>query len=813
MKVSLNWIKDYVEIPKNWELSRIAYDLTMSTVEVEDVVDLGKKFEKIIIGIIKEVLPHPNADKLKICKTDIGGGDIRNIVCGGSNVKNNMKVAVALPGALVRWHGEGDLVEIKNAKVRGEESFGMICASSEIGLAELFPCKNEAEIVDLSDFSAQAGTSLAEALGLNDFILEIDNKSLTNRPDLWGHYGLAREISALYNFPLKEIEPFKVPKVKELQINIEKPELCHRYIGVKIEGVSAKKTSPFEVQSRLWRVGLRPINALVDITNYVMLDIGQPMHAFDFDNLKGNITIRSAYENEKLFVLNGKELMLSPKDLVIADNESAIALAGIIGGKKDSVSEKTNKIILEIANFDPISIRHTAIKYDSRTDSSMRNEKGIDAERCDLALSASLQMFAKLFPQMEITAFSDNYLIKENCAKIDVSYNWLIRRLGKEISFETIKQKLELLGFKIELQDDNMQITVPSWRSTGDVSIPDDILEEVARMQGLENFEPKPICTTFESAINQLELDFNRKIKEYLAFRCNFNEIFTYPWINEKYLKEILGSPIGMLAISAPPSPNERYLRSSLLPNICKVVSENLRYFDEFNIFESALVFFDKEYKSVNDKSELLPLQQHNVAGAMVGDMENVSELFRKAKGVLESLPLFTHALPFSFEKREKPVWADKIVWLNIVQNDELIGSVGLLSRKIAINCDIKNNSVVLFEFNLDAIKLYPSRTNKFAHLPQYPMTQRDLSMLFDLSTKWEDIARVIKSNNVTKELLKNFSFAHEYRGAQVPENKKSITIKLIIGSLNKTLTSNEIDTCTNKIIESLKSRLGAQIR
>ncbi|MDD3397826.1 MAG: phenylalanine--tRNA ligase subunit beta [Clostridia bacterium] len=811
MKLSLNWIKDYVEIPADLELSRIAYDLTMSTVEVENIIDLGKKFEKIIVGTIKEVLPHSNADKLKICRTDIGDGDIRDIVCGGVNVKNNMKVAVALPGALVKWHGEGELVEIKNAKVRGVESYGMICASSEIGLSDLLPCKNDAEISDLSDFSASAGTSLATALGLNDFILEIDNKSLTNRPDLWGHYGLAREISALYNFPLKEIEEYKVPKVTELKVNIEQPSLCRRYIGLKIEGVSAK-TSPFEVQSRLWRVGMRPINALVDITNYVMLDVGQPTHAFDFDNLKGDITVRLA-KNEKLLALNGKELSLSTKDLIIADNEGAIGLAGVIGGKKDSVFETTNKVVLEIANFDPITIRHTAVKYDCRTESSMRNEKGIDAERCDLALSISMKLFSKVFPQMKITAFCNNYSTKLSNNKIDVSYEWLIRRLGKDISFKTVEQKLELLGFKIKQENDIMHITVPSWRSTGDVSISDDILEEVARMYGLENFEPKSIGTTFNGAINQPKIDITRKIKEYLAFRCNFNEIFSYPWINEEYLKAVLGDSIGMLSLSTPPSPSEKFLRSSLLPNLCKVVSENLRYFNEFNIFESALVFFDKDYKVINDEKELLPLQQLNVAGAFVGEMESVNELFRKAKGTLEALPRYTNALPFNFERTEKPIWADNVVWLNIIQNSQTIGNFGLLSRKIALDCGIKNSSVVLFELNIEAIQLYPSRTNKFSHLAQYPMTERDLSLLFDLSIRWEDVEKVIKSNNATRELLKGLVFVGEYRGAQVPENKKSLTFKLAIGSLNKTLTSNEIDNCTNKIVDSLKSKLGAQIR
>ncbi|MDD3232323.1 MAG: hypothetical protein PHO06_03130 [Clostridia bacterium] len=227
MKLSLNWIKDYVDIPSDLELSRIAYDLTMSTVEVEDIIELGKKFDKMLVGVIKEVVPHPNADKLRICKTDIGGGDIRDIVCGGSNLEKDMKVAVACPGAVVRWHGEGEPVEIKKAKLRGVESYGMICAPSEIGLFELFSFVDESEILDLSEFSAKAGTPLADALGLNDVIFEIDNKSLTNRPDLWGHYGIARELSAIYNLPLKEFTPFEVPTVPKLKIEVKTRRFVH----------------------------------------------------------------------------------------------------------------------------------------------------------------------------------------------------------------------------------------------------------------------------------------------------------------------------------------------------------------------------------------------------------------------------------------------------------------------------------------------------------------------------------------------------------------------------------------------------------
>jgi phenylalanyl-tRNA synthetase beta chain len=789
----------------------------MSTVEVEGFTELAGAFDKMVIGVVKEINPHPNADKLLLCKTDIGGGELREIVCGGiNNLKAGVKGAVALPGAMVRWHGAGDLVEMKIAKVRGVESYGMICSSSEIGLFDLFPFTDEATIMDLSEFDAPAGTPLAEALGLNDVILEIDNKSLTNRPDLWGHYGIAREISALYDLPLVEFQPFAPPSTPGFKVVIDDSSKCYRYIGVRIEGLSVKP-SPFEIQSRIWRVGMRPINAIVDITNYVMLATGQPTHAFDSDIIKGHITVRRAREAEKLLLLNGRELSLTTDDLVIADDEDPVGLAGVMGGEKDSVLSNTDKVILEIANFEAIGVRRTATRHEVRTDAAIRYEKSIDPERADTALLLAMRMFADFFPGMSVTGFCDNFANRLKRSEIDVSLDWLEKRLGKRIPNAGIERILKRLGFDLGFEKDNMHVVAPTWRSTGDVSIPDDIMEEIARMHGFENFEPTPITTSFTASINQLEVDLDRKIKEYLAFRCGMNEIFTYPWISDEYLKAIFSSAEGMLSLSAPPSPDERYVRSSLLPNLCKAVASNLRFFHEFSIFESAQVFFDRDFALAYDSRESLPLQRRNAAGACVGDPENVNSLFRRAKGMIEALPRYVHIEPFSFEKTEKPVWADGVLWLNIIHGGNRVGNLALLSKKASLDSGIKNSAVMLFELDIDALKPYPSRTNKFTHIPDYPVTHYDMSLLFDLQFKWEEILKVIRgSESETSSpgnLLLDVSFVDEYRGHQVPEGKKSVTFRMIIGSLEKTLASDEIEGCAKAVTSRLNKAFGAVLR
>ena len=812
MKVSLNWIRDYVKLPEDMDLKRLAYDLTMSTVEVEDAVDLGASFRSMVVGEIREILPHPNADKLRICRTDIGGGDIREIVCGGSNLRDGMKVAVALPGAFCRWHGEGEPVEIKKSKLRGVDSYGMICGAVEIGLDDLFPADGEAVILDLSDFDAPAGTPLADALELNDIILEIDNKSMTNRPDLWGHYGIARELAALYHLPMKEFPRFdrSVANTAGFHVTVEDAERCPRMTGTQIENVCVKP-APYWMQVRIWKTGMRPINALVDITNYVMLATGQPTHAFDSDHIAGHVIVRRAGEGEKLLLLNGKELALSGDDLVIADDDGVVGLAGVMGGAKDSILPDTSKVILEVANFDAKGIRRTALRYDNRTEASARYEKAIDPERCDQAFDLSMQLFSQLYPEMKVTGLVDEYPRHLKQAEIDVPLSWLERRLGKRLSPDEIKHKMELLGYGITFNGDNMHVVVPTWRSTGDVSIQADIMEEVARMYGYENFEAEPITTTFDGAINQLDKDLERRIKEYLAIRCGMQEIFTYPWMEESYVNAVLQSTEGILSLSTPPSPAERFVRSSLLPNLCKAVVKNERYFNEFSIFETAQVFRDENYASPYDEREKLPSQRKNVAGAFATTDKDITALFRKAKGVVEMMARYVHMEALTFRQTEKPVWADNVVWLNICRGEEKVGDLALLSKKVSMACGIKNLNVMLFQLDQDSLVPLKSRTNTFTHMAEYPMTDYDISLLLDGSVQWKDVLQTV--GGIKSELLHGASFVDEYRGKQVPAGKKSLTLRLSIGSKEKTLTSSEIEEVASNVLNKIAKRFGAELR
>ncbi|MCB0355181.1 MAG: phenylalanine--tRNA ligase subunit beta, partial [Bdellovibrionales bacterium] len=519
MKVSLNWLKDYIDLPQELSAHDLAYQLTMCTVEVEAVEDLAAQFEKMVVGKIVSIEQHPNADKLKIVNTDTGAGAPVGIVCGGSNLTEGMFVAIAQTGAKVQWHGEGDLIELKPATIRGVKSEGMICAANEIGLAHLFPMNDEKEIVDLTALSQEnaltPGMGLAKALRLDDIILEIDNKSLTNRPDLWGHYGIARELAAIYNLELRpSITPVELPKgdSKVLSVSISEPTRSNRYMGVAFECEKGLQ-SPYWMKTRLALMGQRSINLLVDLTNYVLFSLGQPMHVFDRGKLHGTaITVRNAKEGERIKLLDEQEYELTKHDLVIADEKTPVALAGVMGGLESSVTDSTTHVLLESANFEPTGIRKAGSRYGLRSESSMRFEKGIDSTRAKEGIFLYLSLLKDLAPKISLTASEDCFPVAPQAVTVCVSRDFINSRIGRELSSKEIQEKLERLSFGVSESKGEFTLSVPSWRATGDVSIPEDIVEEVARMYGYDNIEFVAPKIILERAIFQPPYDALRQV-------------------------------------------------------------------------------------------------------------------------------------------------------------------------------------------------------------------------------------------------------------------------------------------------------------
>ena len=806
MKVSLNWVKKYVDLPENITTKQMATDLTLRTVEVEGYENTEEKFHDIIVGKVLEINEHPNADKLKVCKVDIGEDEPKQIVCGGSNLYSNEMVVVCKPGAEVYWHGEAELMKIKDSKVRGVDSYGMICGAEEVYLENMFPAKEEAEIVDLAGIDCYPGQSITEIIDMKDVVLEIDNKSLTNRPDLWGHYGIARELSAIYDVDLKPIEKVEIDsKLPKYDVEIEDTTKCQRYVAVEIDNVYEKR-SPLWMQSAIIKGGMRPINAIVDITNYVMMAVGQPLHAFDKTHVDGNkIIVRNAREGEELLLLDNNSIELTTDDLVISDVNDAMALAGIRGGKKDSILPETTSVVLEVANFTAKTIRKTGKRFDEKTDASIRYEKNIDTQRVDEGLNLALALFKEIFPESKVVAYNDVYPVETKNEKIDVTEEFLDTRLGKKIDRETITRVLTRLGYEVNYKNGTYSVVVPTYRSTGDVSLKDDVMGDIARLLCFESFEAQPLTISFDHAVLQNNVLLETRIKEYLSSRCGFYEIFTYPWINEKYINAASIDKNNSVKLATPPSPEEAYLRSSLVPGMLEAISKNLRYFDNFKMFEMAQVFIKGEYHE-SSEDETLPIHKKLLTGSIVGN--NPKDIFYELKGVIENLSRYTHMKELSFTTEcEKPSWADINAYLAIKLDDEVVGYMGLLSVKTMNDAKIKRTNVAIFELDSNMFVPLESRTNKFKHIPVLPSVEKDLSLIVDENITWAEITKYIRSK------ASSIKFIEEYRGNQIPEGKKSIMLRVTFDSGDTTLTSDEINTKLDAIIRTLNKMCGAVLR
>ncbi len=805
MRVSLNLVKKYVDLPANLTSAQIAYDLTLRTVEVESVENTSEKYHDIVVGKILNVNKHPNADLLRICIVDIGEAKPVQIVCGGSNLYEEEYVVVSKPGAEVVWHGEGEPVKIKETKMRGESSYGMICGAEEVYLSKLFPPKDNHEIVDLKGIECIPGQNIAEVLCMDDTVLEIDNKSLTNRPDLWGHYGIARELSAIYDVPLKELPKHKIDfSLPEYNVEIMDPEKCQRYVAIEIDSVY-EKASPMWMKALLVNCGLRPINAIVDITNYVMIAVGQPLHAFDRTHVDGEkIVVRNAKKGEQLLLLDNNTIDLTEDDLVISDEHNAMALAGIRGGMKDSILSDTTGIILEIANFTAQTIRKSGKRFDEKTDASIRYEKNIDTERVDQGIALSLELFKEFFPESNIVSFCDQYPKKTKRAEISISQEFLNIRLGKVLAKDIVERVLKALGYEVEFKDNVYHVIVPVWRSTGDVSIKDDVMGDIARLLSFDSFSAKPLTITFSHAVHQDSILLERRLREYLAYRCGFNEIFTYPWIDEKYIKAIKTDLSKSIKLATPPAPELSFLRSSLIPGMLEAISKNLRYYENFKMFEMAQIFEKGEYHE-SSLDETLPIHKKYLTGCIVG--KNAKDIFYQLKGAIESMASFCHMKDLTFIREEKPSWADVNVYLNIMCDEKIIGSIGLLSFAVMSETKIKRTNVALFEINFGYLKPFDSRTNEFKHLPQFPLVEKDLSLLIDNDISWEVITETIKGK------VKEIQFIEEYRGNQIPDGKKSVMLRIKIGNDNGTMTSEEITKEMEQIVKILYKKCGAELR
>ncbi len=802
MLLSLKWIGDYVELPPDLEPSKLAHDLTMSTVEVERVEDLAESLQNIVVAEVRSTSAHPKADRLQVVQVDDGTGE-RTVVCGGSNVVAGMRVVLALPGARCR-DKTGQPFEIVVSAVRGVESAGMLCAGVELGLGHLLPCGGH-EIIDLQDIDAAAGTPLATAIGYDDILLEIDNKSLTNRPDLWGHYGMARELAALYGRPLRPLPEFEPPTDDGgLTVEIADEQRCSRYTATRFLGVRAT-ASPLWMRSRLAKVGVRPINLLVDLTNYVMMAVGQPSHAFDARDLPSRVEVRRAGPGEPLTLLDGSELTLDPQTLVIADAQAPVALAGVMGGEA-AVRDDTESLWLEIASFDPVEVRRVARRFGLRTESSIRFEKGIDPDRVRPALALFVELLRREQPSVEVSAHVDRFPRPLQRTPIEVEVEFLHRRLGRALPEDEMQASLERLGFEVARHGGRFSLLTPPWRATGDVSLPEDIVEEIARLHGYEALGFSPPVVELRAPVIQPRRRMERRLKEALATHAGLREVLTYPWVSTGLLEAVGMAELGTIGLAHPPSPDLR-LAPSLVPHMLSTVAANLRFLNTFGIFELNRVFSD-EFESSPGTDERLPIQPRKLVAAFVGP--DASAMFYRAKGVLGALAKIVQFEPLGFARDVEAPWADPAARLGITAGTQTIGVLAVVSARTKRKVGIRGADVALLELDVDALQPLSSRHNEVREVPAFPQVDFDVNVVVERKVEWTTIQELAAGAG---PLVRGVSFVDEYVGQQVPDGHKSVTMRLRLGSDEGTLVREQIDEAAGLVVAALKQRLDATIR
>lgn len=811
MLLSKNWLRDYVFLPDALDAKELAERLCLSTVEVEKVINQAAAFEHMVVGQIKKIEAHPNADKLKVCTVDVGNENL-TIVCGGSNIKEGQKVAVAKVGASVRWHGEGEPIAMEKTAIRGVESAGMICASDEIGLAERFPKKEEKEILDLSELKIKVGQPLAQALGLDDIIFDIDNKSMTNRPDLWGHYGMAREIAALTRKKFKILAPPQIKPGKELKINVQvkAPELCPRYMAVAVSGL-ASTPSPEWLARRLETAGLRSINAIVDLTNYVMLELGQPLHAFDAEELfKKSITVRRAHNNEKFTTLDDKQLTLHTNILVIADDEKALAIAGVKGGQNSGVTERTNTVVFEAATFEAGSIRRTSNALGLRTDSSARFEKSLDPHLPELALQRVVELAKKIFPASRVV--SNVVDVRQFSAKpivLNLAIGFINDRLGLVLDHKAIVDILERLGFGVKTKKDTLTVTVPTWRATKDITIPEDIVEEVARVYGYAKIPAAlPRFTINTPEINTMR-EFEREIKEALAFEAGMTEIYNYSFVAPEWLTRLGVGGENYLALDNPIAKDRPWLRRDLLPGLIENINKNVYWAEHVRLFEIGRVYRAEESgeRAKPNSNELLPAQPIRL-GMAVAEKDNHTPFF-----------LAAHALRLVSERLGLGLTLHNPETVNalfhpgrqaaIVAGEKTIGVIGELHSRLQQGLGIMPR-VALAELTLSELVTLPRASAMYKPVPEFPSAERDIAFVVDRRVAHSDIQTAIRA---VDPMITGVTLFDVFEGKNIGPGKKSMAYHLSYQAPDRTLTAENADAIHAKVTAILKKQFKADLR
>ncbi len=792
MYISLNWLKDFINIPKDLDPKNLANELTLKTAEVEGVSNQGEGFDGVVVGEILEIKKHPNADKLNLAKVDIGKKEPLNLIFGSMLV---MKIGDKVPVAVAPTTLPTGM-RIEKREMRGEPSEGMLCLDQELGLLK--------EGVSIHYFpKLKPGTSLKDALNLNDVILEFDNKALTHRPDLWGHYGIAREIAAIFGLKLKPYKTsVKFPdKGEKLTIEIKDPIISPRFAACLISNIKIEE-SPKWLKSRLSAVGMRPVNNIVDVTNYMMLEYGQPMHAYDRKVVKTDSLIAEfAKEGEIVETIDHKKRTLTKHDMIVTNGKEFLDLAGVMGGLNSEISQNTTDIILEAANWNPSLLRQTEVRHGLRSEASQRFEKSLDPKMCPVAIEKAAELILKICPKAKLASpLIDIKGEQKPEVKIALNIPNTISKIGIKISKTEIKKILKSLYFDVAEKDKNtLLVTVPSFRSTKDVTIEDDLIEEIARIYGYENIPVSLPTLPTKLPIENTERFKKHRIREILSLGLGFDEVYNYSFYGKEELNHCMMSEKNHLKLKNFLSTDQTLLRTSLVPHLLKNAEWNVKYFEQFSLYE-----IGHTYKEIGN---YMPLEEKKIGGLILqkGKSENP---FYVAKGAVETL-LNKFNIPFTKAKEilNAPYAHPSKCLTYLSKNGQTLAQVFMIHPQVIKNHDLEKFSIAMFDANFTEIMKQEHPLKSYKHLPKFPEINIDVSVVVNRTTEIETLQNTILKADST--LIKSVNLFDIYEGDNIDKGKKAVAFTITLQAPDRTLTDEEMTQVQQKIFKNLESTGG----
>ncbi len=797
MKISLNWLREFIQI--DIEPEKIAELLTLKGIEVSDVYPVGRDLQKIICAKIIRIRKHPNADNLYICDTDTGERIIP-VICSAPNIKEGLVSALALPGTVLP-----DGRKIKKAKIRGEISEGMFLAEDELSLTD-----DHTGIIELPD-DTKPGTPLPDVLPVEDFVLDVE--ITPNRGDCASVLGIAREISAAtgkkISFPEIDYEESEEEAEKIAKVKIEEPERCRRYCAGIIRDVKIA-SSPFLIRYRLYLSGIRAINNVVDITNYVMLELGQPLHAFDLQRIKGReIIVRCAREGEKIRTLDGEERDLSSEVLLICDRERPVAVAGIMGGQETEIQEGTKDVLLEAAFFDPITIRRGSKKLCLSTEASYRFERGVDIENVPMALKRAMYLMQKLAGGRIAKGIIDNYPRPYKPKKIILRIDKANSFLGTSLSSEKISSYLKALHMDVKKIDSkNIEVIPPSFRM--DIKREVDLFEEIARLYGYENI---PVTLPYIKPSEKEEdtlLKLEGKVRE-IMIGMGFSEIITYSFISPEY-KNLLSLSEDPIKLANPLSTEQSVMRTSLIPGILETIRTNISYGErDLKLFEVGRVFIKKKEDELPEEVPFLVAAQIGLSSKKTWYSEPRKVDFYDIKGCAESFLKSISQKDFSFRRDNKiPPYYEMHEYAGIYTGDHLIGHVGKISSRITEKLNIEED-VYIMEINLRDLSEYFIEPVRFKPFSRFPAVYRDISVVVKKSTETKLIEDIIRK--IGGELVESVHLFDLYEGGKIKKDEKAVAFRIWFRSMKGTLEKKDVDVIYEKMIKEIIEKTGGRLR